>query len=114
MNRFLYADLCGKDIRSKFNQTARVHSENGLSPTLTASNTADNCKIATACNGTLDDIRIRKITPKESWRLMGFSDEAYDKAKTCTSETNLYRQAGNSIVVDVIYFILKNLLAFNN
>ena len=109
INRFLYADVCGIDVTSKFNQTSRINSENGTAPTLTASNTADNCKIATIGNGKLDNLRIRTITPKEAWRLMGFSDEAYNKAKNCTSERNLYHQAGNSIVVDVLYYILKNL-----
>ena len=111
INRFLYTDMCGTDITSKFYQTSRIHSENGIAPTLTASNTADNCKIATLCNGTLEDLRIRTITSKEAWRLMGFSDEVYDKAKLSTSETNLFHQAGNSIVVDVMYHIFKSLFA---
>lgn len=55
-------------------------------------------------------MRIRKLTEKETWRLMGFDDNDFEKAsKVCTS-TNLYHQAGNSIVVNVIYEILKNLL----
>ena len=56
-------------------------------------------------------MRIRKITPRESWRLMGFSDIDYNKASSVCTETNLYHQAGNSIVVNVIYYILKELLA---
>lgn len=54
-------------------------------------------------------MRIRKITPKESWRLMGFSDEDFEKASKVTTKTNLYHQAGNSIVVNVIYHILKQI-----
>ena len=54
-------------------------------------------------------MRIRKITPKEAWRLMGFSDNDYDKASKVSTQTNLYHQAGNSIVVSVIYNILKKL-----
>lgn len=53
---------------------------------------------------------IRKITPKEAWRLMGFSDSAFEKAATCNSNAQLYKQAGNSIVVNVLEAILKNLL----
>lgn len=54
--------------------------------------------------------RIRKLTPKECWRLMGFSDEDFEKAKNAgVSNTQLYKQAGNSIVVDVLYYIFKNL-----
>mgnify|MGYP002532468141 FL=1 len=55
-------------------------------------------------------MRIRKLTPKETWRLMGFDDEDFDKVSKVCSETNLYHQAGNSIVVNVIYSILKELL----
>lgn len=62
--------------------------------------------------GTLtEDMRIRKLTPRECWRLMGFSDEDYDKAKAAgISDTQLYKQAGNSIVVDVLMAIFKELL----
>ena len=56
-------------------------------------------------------MRIRKITPREAWRLMGFCDEDYNKAGKVCCETSLYKQAGNSIVVDVIYFVLKELLS---
>jgi DNA (cytosine-5)-methyltransferase 1 len=54
--------------------------------------------------------RIRKLTPKECWRLMGFSDEDFEKAAKVNSDTQLYKQAGNSIVVDVLYNIFKELL----
>ena len=54
-------------------------------------------------------MRIRKITPIESWRLMGFEDLDYLKASKVCSETALYHQAGNSIVVNVIYQILKKI-----
>lgn len=56
------------------------------------------------------DFRIRKLTPKECWRLMGFSDEDFEKAKASgISNSQLYKQAGNSIVVTVLQGILKNL-----
>ena len=58
----------------------------------------------------LENLRIRKLTPKECWRLMGFSDSDYEKASKCNSNTQLYKQAGNSIVVNVLEAILKNLL----
>lgn len=57
-----------------------------------------------------NDLRIRKLTPKECWRLMGFSDEAFEKASKVNSNTQLYKQAGNSIVVNVLEEIFKNLL----
>lgn len=55
------------------------------------------------------DYRIRKLTPKECWRLMGFTDEQFHKAEGVNSNTQLYKQAGNSIVVDVLYYIFRNL-----
>ena len=57
-----------------------------------------------------DGLRIRKLTPKEYWRLMGFDDEDVDKASQVNSNTQLYKQAGNSIVVNVLVAILTNLL----
>ena len=55
-------------------------------------------------------IRIRKLTPKETWRLMGFSDQNFDAAKNAgISKSQLYKQAGNSIVVDVLYYIYVEL-----
>ena len=57
-----------------------------------------------------DGYRIRKLTPKECWRLMGFDDEDFEKAKAIpTSNTQLYKQAGNSIVVNVLEAVFKNL-----
>ena len=56
------------------------------------------------------NIVIRKLTPKECWRLMGFDDSDFDKAKSAgISNTQLYKQAGNSIVVDVLQYIFRNL-----
>lgn len=53
---------------------------------------------------------VRKITPRECWRLMGFSDEDFNKAKGVgISDTQLYKQAGNSIVVNVLEEIFKNI-----
>ena len=60
--------------------------------------------------GVYDGIRIRKLTPKETWRLMGFSDQDFDAAKNVgISNSQLYKQAGNSIVVDVLYYIYVEL-----
>ena len=57
-----------------------------------------------------NDVRIRKLTPKECWRLMGFDDEDYEKASEVNSDTQLYKQAGNSIVVNVLMEIFKEML----
>ena len=58
-------------------------------------------------------IRIRKLTPKECWRLMGFDDEDFDKAAKVCTEAQLYKQAGNSIVVNVLERICVNLFMNN-
>ena len=58
----------------------------------------------------MNGIRIRKLTPKECWRLMGFSDDDFAKAKEVNSDSQLYKQAGNSIVVDVLMAIFKEML----
>ena len=88
----------------------------GLQPSL-KDRIYDSNGIATACttsefflpNYTTKDLRIRKLTPKECWRLMGFDDEDFYKAEAVNSNTQLYKQAGNSIVVDVLEAIFTNL-----
>ena len=74
----------------------------------------DNCSHALRTSVipyTSQDLRIRKLTPKECWRLMGFDDESFEKAAKVNSNTQLYKQAGNSIVVNVLEAILQNLLS---
>ena len=57
------------------------------------------------------NFKIRKLTSKEYWRLMGFTDEQFDKAKESgISDSQLYKQAGNSIVVTVLEEIFKMLI----
>lgn len=54
--------------------------------------------------------RIRRLTPRECWRLMDFTDEQFDRAKNAgLSNAQLYKQAGNSIVVGVLEQIMGNL-----
>ena len=55
------------------------------------------------------DFRIRKLTPRECWRLQGFPDWAFDKAQEVNSNSQLYKQAGNSVTVNVIAVIAKEL-----
>lgn len=57
----------------------------------------------------MGNLRIRKLTPKECWRLMGFKDESFEKAQKVNSNTQLYKQAGNSIVVKVLEKIINNM-----
>lgn len=60
--------------------------------------------------GDTTNLRIRKLSPLECWRLMGFSDDDFHKAEEVNSNSQLYKQAGNSIVVDVLEGIFKQLL----
>lgn len=59
--------------------------------------------------GVVENYRVRKLTPKECYRLMGFTDEQFDKSQAFSSDNQLYKQAGNSIVVDVLYYIFGKL-----
>lgn len=81
-----------------------IETDNGISPTLTTR--PDILGYATFP----PNVRIRKLTPKECWRLMGFDDSDFDKAAQVNSNAQLYKQAGNSIVVDVLQAIFRNLL----
>ena len=90
-------------ISNEGSQCGSVYSDNGNSPTLTAGTHGDaNSKVYT-------EYRIRKLTPKECWRLMDFSDADFHKAEKVNSNTQLYKQAGNSIVVNVLVAILGQL-----
>ncbi|MGQ7685892.1 DNA (cytosine-5-)-methyltransferase [Streptococcus suis] len=75
--------------------------------TLTASGHQGNTKAGTF--GILDGIRIRKLTPRECWRLQGFPDWVFDKAQAVNSNSQLYKQAGNSVTVNVIEAIARRL-----
>jgi DNA (cytosine-5)-methyltransferase 1 len=75
---------------------------NNISPTLT---TASNNEIAITNN-----LRIRKLTPRECFRLMGVKDQDFDKVKINQSDSSLYHLAGDSIVVNVLMAIFKQLL----
>lgn len=55
------------------------------------------------------DLRIRKLTPRECWRLQGFPDYAFDRAQQVNSDSQLYKQAGNSVTVNVIEAIAREL-----
>ena len=70
----------------------------------------ENYVITNPMGDTLIEKRLRQITPLECWRLMGFSDEDFHKAEAVNSNSQLYKQAGNSIVVPVLEAIFKQLL----
>lgn len=89
---------------NKINESCRrVYSENGISPTIhTCQGGNTEPKVLTSNETNKNNLKIRKLTPKECWRLMGFDDEDFEKAAKVNSNTQLYKQAGNSIVVNVL------------
>lgn len=91
-------------ISNDGSQYGTVIADNRLSPNLVAGTHG----YANSCIAT--QYRIRKLTPRECWRLMDFSDEDFEKAAEVNSNTQLYKQAGNSIVVNVLVAILGQLL----
>lgn len=77
--------------------------EKGLVPAVTANSQHEN-------NLLKQRIRIRRLTPRESWRLQGFPDEYFDRAKAAgISDTQLYKQAGNAVTVNVARIIGERL-----
>ena len=109
-NNFLIAASRGRDPKNPSDRKAgninlqqRLEiNENGTSNTITSVQ-KDNYAVE------LPEYRIRKLTPKECWRLMGISDEDFDKAQGVNSNTQLYKQAGNAIVVNVLEAIFKQM-----
>lgn len=86
-------------------QRPRGYNKGGLhneAPTLTGNSWQQN-------NFATDGMRIRRLTPRECFRLQGFPDEYFDRAAAVNSDSQLYKQAGNSVTVNVIYEIAKRL-----
>jgi DNA (cytosine-5)-methyltransferase 1 len=83
-------------------QQNRVYDIDGVSPALMANLGGDR-------SHNINTPRIRRLTPLECWRLQGFSDEDLRKAEKVCSNSQLYKQAGNSITVDVMVEIFKKI-----
>lgn len=114
-------NVCSKNINTTIDKTdkiitlgnimpsrhsaGRVVSTNGLSPTV-----MENHGLAITIGDNIDNnFIIRKLTPRECWRLMDFDKDAFDKVKDNISDTQLYKQAGNAIVVSCLEHIFKNI-----
>lgn len=83
----------------------RVFDKNGISPTImTHSSGKYNIRVLNKKEKT-----VRRLTPKECFRLQGFSDDCFEKVKAVNSNFQLYKQAGNSVTVNVIYEIAKRI-----
>ena len=94
-------DGTGHEIRR------RVYDENDLSPTLCGVGSGGNTEPKVLTRNI--QYRIRKLTPKECWRLMGFTDEDCNRAAQYVSASSLYKQAGNSIVTNCLVAIFYSL-----
>ena len=93
----------------------RVQGGENICPTITAESNG-LCRLEAETIEPSDDVvaehyvRVRKLTPKECWRLMGFDDDSFERASKVCSNSQLYKQAGNSIVVDVLMAIFKEMI----
>lgn len=95
----------GGGLEPKIIQRGHGYNQGGehkIAPTLTSNSYHEN-------NHLSDGFRIRKLTPRECWRLQGFPDWAFDRAQAVNSNSQLYKQAGNSVTVNVITAIAKEL-----
>lgn len=101
----------GRNPEKPSDRTAGAPTEQRLEP-----NSQGICNTLTSVqkdNLVMERYRIRKLTPKECWRLMSFADEDFRKAEAVNSNTQLYKQAGNSIVVSVLEAIFRQMCIQN-
>lgn len=113
MNGKVYSDegICptlttnkGEGLKVAIIQKSRGFNQGGkhdIAPTLSSSSWQENNLLQEG------NFRIRKLTPRECWRLQGFPDWAFDRAAEVNSNSQLYKQAGNSVTVNVIENIAK-------
>lgn len=90
-------------------QQDRIYSPNGIMPTLTSQIGGRNNVAIPVLTPPITGGRIRKLTPRECFRLQGWGDEYFDRAAAVNSDTQLYKQAGNGMTVNVVYEIGKRM-----
>ncbi len=100
-------ELCGSDTNLDIHHIDGNWQNNNLDNLMCL---CRSCHTRYERNKDKTELRIRKLTPREVWRLMGFDDEEFEKAEKVNSNSQLYKQAGNSICVPVLIAILNNLL----
>lgn len=100
-------ELCGNDTNLDIHHIDGNWQNNNLDNLMCL---CRSCHTKYERNKDKNELRIRKLTPLEVWRLMGFSDDDFDKAEKINSNSQLYKQAGNSIVVNVLMAIFKQFL----
>lgn len=100
-------NLCLAGVKGYNEMNGRVYDPEGIATTVRANSGGHNeLKIVEET----DAVIVRKLTPRECWRLMGFDDASFERAEKVNSNSQLYKQAGNSIVVDVLMAIFKEML----
>ena len=107
MNPVRIGNIYGEQFGTGY--AGNVWDQNSVSPTIMTAQGGNRQPLV------VDNVkwRIRKLTPKECWRLMGFSDEDCNRASDYVSDSSLYKQAGNSIVTSCLVAIFYSLL-FND
>ena len=91
-------------------QAGGVYNPNGLCPTVNYGKRGPQPHNVPETDG--QQVRIRKLTPRECWRLQGFPDKAFERAEQVNSDTQLYKQAGNAVTVNVIKVLGEELIDF--
>lgn len=103
-----YYNICPSMLNAIKEKKCKLLSENDICSTITTKQERwNNAGFLVVKNN--NELRFRYFTERETWRLMGFDDEDFDKAAQVNSKTQLYKQAGNSIVVNVLEAIFKEL-----
>ncbi len=92
-------------LQPNFNQSGVIYDVEGIAPTLRAYQ-GGNLEPKIRIKGN----KVRKLTPKECWRLQGFPDWAFERAAKVNSNSQLYKQAGNSVTVNVIEAIAREFI----
>jgi len=109
VNTKIVGDICKRSWR---NQMKGVYSKDGISPCLNTRGGGNLQLKATEgyqfCND--KEMKIRKLTPRECFRLQGFPDKLFDRAQAVNSDTQLYKQAGNAVTVNVVCAIGKKII----
>ena len=92
-------------------QAGSIYSQEAMCPTLTTESSANwNVLLGENTNLADNNLRIRKLTPRECFRLMGVKDEDYEKCAKNQSDSSLYHLSGDSIVVNILMAIFEQML----
>jgi len=100
--------IIGKVDVSGYEAGKRVYGKEGLAPTVTTGQGGNQIPFVE------DGERIRRLTPKECWRLQGFPDRLFNIAQRFNSDTQLYKQAGNAVSVPIVEYFGKVFSKFEN